>query len=52
MAAIVLGYMAYRSMNDEKDCVEAAKTPRIRGKDGKDWPIPRKLITESMSLDE
>lgn len=28
---------------------EAAKAPKVKGKDGKEWPAPRKILSDSMS---
>ena len=48
VAAAALGYAVYRSMSSEKALSEG-KTARVKGKDGKEWPVPRKIIKESMS---
>jgi hypothetical protein len=49
IAAIALGYMVYRGMSGNEALKEPAKALRIKGKDGKMWPAPRKIISESMS---
>lgn len=50
VAAIVVSYYAYKSMSSgEKVTVDSARTPRVKGKDGKEWPVPRKIISEDMT---
>ena len=47
LAAIALTYLVYRGMSSEEK--ETAKVLKIKGKDGKSWPAPRKIISESLS---
>ena len=50
VAAVLVSYYAYRSLaSEEKVPVGSARTPRVKGKDGKEWPVPRKIISEDMT---
>lgn len=49
VATLALGYMVYRGMSSSQAVKEAGKVVIVTGKDGKAWPAPRKIISESMS---
>lgn len=49
VAAIALSYAAYRSMASEAIKEDTNKISRVKGNDGKEWPVPRKILSEGMS---